>query len=150
MKMIEKLEALDKHIGLDKEDKITEDDRSSHDDCLFETDQGDFLVLTDEEADERTKEYIEETLWSFNIDFLQRFLHSNLQDEAETILKPLQEKCEDGNDAIKALVDWDNQQGDIVDEAITWDGRSHFLSGYDGEEHEVKVNDTYYYIYRVN
>ena len=150
MKMIENLEVLDKHIGLDKEDKITEDDRSSHDDCLFETDQGDFLVLTDEEADERTKEYIEETLWSFNIDFLQRFLHSNLQDEAETILKPLQEKCEDGNDAIKALVDWDNQQGDIVDEAITWDGRSHFLSGYDGEEHEVKVNDTYYYIYRVN
>ena len=150
MKMIEKLEALDKHIGLDKEDKITEDDRSSHDDCLFETDQGDFLVLDDEESDERVKEHVEETLWAFNIDFLKGFLDGALQDEAETILKPLQEKCEDGNDAIKALVDWDNQQGDIVDEAITWDGRSHFLSGYDGEEHEVKVNDTYYYIYRVN
>lgn len=30
------------------------------------------------------------------------------------------------------------------------DGRGHALSHYDGDEHEIKVNNTYYYIYRTN
>lgn len=30
------------------------------------------------------------------------------------------------------------------------DGRGHCLSSYDGEEHEVKIDGEWYYIYRVN
>ena len=30
------------------------------------------------------------------------------------------------------------------------DGRGHYLSGYDGEEHEVTLNGTTYYVYRTN
>ena len=30
------------------------------------------------------------------------------------------------------------------------DGRGHSLAGYDGEEHEAKIGDTTYYIYRQN
>lgn len=35
-------------------------------------------------------------------------------------------------------------------EALVNDGYGHTLSPYDGEEHEVKIGDTWYYIYRVN
>ena len=50
----------------------------------------------------------------------------------------------------------------FVEDAAACDGRGHFLSGYDGIEHEVvylsverdgmsyKTKETYYYIYRVN
>ncbi len=149
--MIDKIKALNEHLELvEAEDMVTEDDQCSFNEDIFDTSEGEFLVLTDEEADEQTKECIGETLWAFNINFLQGFLASGLQDEAETILKPLQERCESGNEPIKALVDWDNNKDDITQEAISWDGRGHFLSSYDGYEHEVKVNDTYYYIYRVN
>ena len=30
----------------------------------------------------------------------------------------------------------------------SFDGRGHGLSSYDGEEHEVKIDDTWYYIYK--
>lgn len=129
---------------------ITENDFSSYDENLFETDEGDYLVLTDEQADEKTEEYIQESLWAFNIDFLRGFLPDSVQDEAETILKPLQEKCENENDAVKGLINWEQNKKEIVEEAIRWDGRGHFLSSYDGNEHEIKINDEWVYIYRVN
>jgi hypothetical protein len=35
-------------------------------------------------------------------------------------------------------------------DAILADGRGHFLSSYDGEETEIKVGKTWFYIYRQN
>lgn len=32
----------------------------------------------------------------------------------------------------------------------SFDGRGHTISSYDGQETEEKVNDTWYYIYRIN
>ena len=37
----------------------------------------------------------------------------------------------------------------FVDEAIATDGRGHFMSSYDGLEHEVNINGTDYYIYKI-
>jgi len=103
----------------------------------------DYLVLTDEEADDMVRDYIEDNVWSFKPSFLRSYTGID-----EEVFKVLQEKCsEDANDAIKSMIqDFDG----FVDDAVRTDGRGHFLSPYDGNEHEVTVNDTTYYIYRVN
>ncbi len=35
-------------------------------------------------------------------------------------------------------------------DAVDTDGRGHFLSGYDGEENDIDINGTTYFIYRTN
>ena len=104
----------------------------------------DYFVYTDEEADEAVKEYIKESVWAFNADFIIN--HSKLPYEAKEMIKNFQTtKCEDANDTILALID---DFDDFVSDAISADGRGHFLSSYDGEENEETVNGETYYIYR--
>jgi len=109
-----------------------------YDDSTFELGNMEYLVLTDEEADERVKEYIEESIWAFSPWFLAS--HTGLDEE---IIKHLQDKCEGANDVLlNALKDIN----DFVNDAIGQDGRGHFMSSYDGYEEEL--NDLY--IYRTN
>lgn len=59
-----------------------------------------------------------------------------------------------GNDEFSRLVNEHNaiDLDKVVDECITWDGRGHFLAGYDGTEHELegdKPGYIEYYAYRV-
>lgn len=59
-----------------------------------------------------------------------------------------------GNDEFSRLVNEHNaiDLDKVVDECITWDGRDHFLAGYDGTEHELegdKPGYIEYYAYRV-
>lgn len=101
-----------------------------------------YLVLTDEEADQVVLDYIKDMLWAFNTDFLASYtgLH-------KAVFEALAEGYESSNEAILALI---NNAGDIeefVQEAIDADGRGHFLSPYDGEEIELENG---YYAYRVN
>ena len=122
-----KIEALAKHLGvnLDDAEKLIDD--------------GDYLVLTDSEADERCLEYIRDSVWAFNASFLAS--HSKVADEE--VFKILQEKCEGGNDAITRLIDdFDH----FVKDAVSSDGRGHFMSSYDGEENE----EGEFFIYRMN
>ena len=103
----------------------------------------DYSVCTDEEAGEAAKEYIKESVWAFNAEFI--ISHSKLPYEAVEMVQAFQEKCEDANDTILALIeDFDK----FVSDAISADGRGHFLSSYDGEENEETVNGETYYIYR--
>ena len=118
-------------------------------------DDQDYLVLTDEQADEAVREEIEEMVWAFNPSFL--FAHTGVDSGT---LKIVQESlCEDANEAITAMIkDFDY----FVEEAVRMDGRGHFLAGYDHKEHEVrylsvvreglcyKTEETCYYIYRRN
>lgn len=109
-----------------------------YDDSTFELGNMEYLVLTDEEADERAKDYIEESIWGFNSWFLSK--HTGLD---EDIIRHLQDKCEGANDVLlNAVKDID----DFVNDAIGCDGRGHFMSSYDGNEEEL--NDLY--IYRTN
>ena len=104
----------------------------------FEHGNREYLVLTDDEADERAKEYIEESIWAFSSWFLAS--HTGLDEE---IIKHLQDKCESANDVLlNAVKDIDA----FISEAIGCDGRGHFMSNYDG--HEEELNDLY--IYRTN
>jgi len=110
-----------------------------------ETD-GKHIVLTDEEADEKAAEYIKYSLWAFNAGFIIQ--HSKLPYEAEEMIQAYQEKeCESANDTIKALI---TNIDNFISDAISADGRGHFMSSYDGKENEVKVLDTTFFIYRIN
>jgi hypothetical protein len=104
----------------------------------------DYQVLTDEEADEKAKEYILDSLWAFTPNFL-----SSVTGVDEDVFVAIQNnnKCESNNDAILSLVD---DEDELVEEAIRWDGRGHFMSSYDGCENEETVNGVTYFVYRQN
>ena len=110
-------------------------------DMLFETGGKEYLVCTDEEATEYAAEYIKESLWAFNPGFIIE--HSKLPYAAEEMISSFcGEACEDANATIKALIiDID----EFVDEAISTDGRGHFMNSYDGRESEHNG----LYIYRM-
>ena len=111
-------------------------------DAQNEIDGEDYLVLTDEQADERCKEEIEEMVWAFSPSFLQA--HTGVAADAIT---KIQEMCEGANEPLTAMIkDFDY----FVEDAINCDGRGLFLAGYDHRENEVTYNGTTYYIYRRN
>ena len=160
MNMIHELDLMEEHWNLHKQDYTTEaillakhlgvsvDEAESY---IYDDD---YLVLTDEQADDWVHDEIAEMVWAFTPSFLRA--HTGVTEEA---IKKLQEMCEDANEPLTAMIrDFDS----FVEDAVRSDGRGHFLSGYDGNEHEVcyssverdgnayKVKDTYYYIYRMN
>ena len=107
----------------------------------------DYIVLTDDEADEKAKEYIRESLWAFNASFIAYQV-----DLDEEVIQAIHDngKCEGNNDTIYNLIKKCGSIDDFVEEAISSDGRRHFMSSYDGEENEEEVNGTTYFIYRIN
>lgn len=107
---------------------------------ILEADGGEYLVCTDEEADEEAKEKILDLIWAFNPEFLRAHLPDGM---TEDVIKAIQTTCEGANEPLKAMIkDLDH----FVEDAIGADGRGHFISSYDGEENEEDV----YFIYRVN
>ena len=133
---------LAKHLGVDL------------DDAQAEIDSEDYLVYTDEEADEAVREAIEESLWAFTPSFLSA--HTDVDEE---VFVALAGRCEENNDSYKRMIkDFDA----FVEQAVSADGRGHFLAGYDHEEHycdwqtverkdgKYETVTTEYYIYRRN
>ena len=79
-----------------------------------------YMILTDEEADEKVKEYIKDSVWAFNSSFLAS--HSKAD---EKVFQILAEQCESSNEAVLSLIDdFDH----FVEDAIMSDGRGHFLN----------------------
>lgn len=104
----------------------------------FEIIGNSYKVYDLEEADEAAKDYIKETLWAFNADFI--LYHTKLykdstprEDEAfkESIHHLQVELCESANPIIAALIE---DLDYFVDDAICEDGRGNFLATYDGDE----------------
>jgi hypothetical protein len=112
----------------------------------------DYLCLTDEEADEKVKEYIKGSVWAFNADFIVD--QTGLPYESAEMIKAYQEKCEGANDTILALIEKCGSFDDFCSAAVSADGRGHFISSYDGEENEetitVEGENYTFYIYRQN
>ena len=139
---MEKIKALAIYLGCD-EDEISE----GYDECTFEYGRGEYLVCTDEEADERCKNYILDTLWAFNTSYIMNYIdtHTDYDDNnLRKCLVAIQELCEDSNYLIKLLVG--NRLGEFIDDAISTDSRGHYLASYDGEE----IEEGDYFIYRTN
>jgi hypothetical protein len=104
-------------------------------------------ILTDDEANDRCAEYIQQTLWAFNASFLSG--ETNLDQSIFTAIQN-NGKCEDNNDAIESLVDATCGLDSLIESAISADGRGHFMSNYDGEETEILIDDEIYYLYKAN
>ena len=118
------------------------DNRPDYDEAECDFDSGDYIVYTDEEADQAVRDDIEEMVWAFNASFLQG--HTGV--DAKAITK-IQEMDESANEPIKAMIkDFDH----FVNDAVKCDGRGHFLASYDHEENEITFNGITYYIYRRN
>jgi hypothetical protein len=102
---------------------------------------GEYLVLTDAEADDKAREYIEDSLWAFRAEFLADFTDLPVE-----VFQALQSKCEDANDPIRRMIERADGIDDFVSQAIDADGRGHFIGQYDGAENE----EGEFYIYRTN
>ena len=112
-----------------------------------------WLILTDEEAEEMTRDYIINELWSFNADFLMDHMDSvDLLNTRECgAFKKSLEKiqwnlCESSNPIVSALVG-DNIDN-LIEDAIEADGRGWFIGQYDGSEDSIEYDGVDYYIYR--
>lgn len=141
---MEKIELLATYLEIDVEDISV----SGHDENTFEVGRAEYMVLTDEEADEKVAEHIKETLWAFNAYFL-----ANYTDLPEEVFTALQDRCEGANETFFKLIKRaDGGFEGFVEDAVRADGRGHFLSGYDGEENEIYDDEEceYFYIYRTN
>ena len=101
----------------------------------------DYAIGTDAECDEAAQKNIADSAWAFNASFLASFC-----DLPEEVFTALSEKCESGNDPIVRLIEKSGGMEKFAQEAISADGRGHFLSSYDGEENEQGE----FFIYRVN
>ena len=120
----------------------------SYIDDTFVYGRQEFRVLTDEEADEACAKSISEMLWAFNTSFIASHTRNGLNPAARKALQKAQgELCEDANDLVAALIE---DMDHFVRDAVSADGRGHFLANYDGEEREESVNGTTYYIFRNN
>ncbi len=110
----------------------------------FDADGAEFLVLTDSEADEAAAVYLRDSVWAFNAAFLSNYTPDGIGEVEITALRG--DKCEDINDAFTALVEAGHGMKELIDDAISCDGRAHFLNTYDGEEAE----EGGFLIYRTN
>jgi hypothetical protein len=95
----------------------------------------DWLVLTDEEADEEVFEQVIQMLWAFNSSFLAG--ETGLD---EDVFKALQEPISEvNNDAIRNLIDSTCGIDEFVMAASDLEGRGYFLNQYDGEEKVIEL-----------
>ena len=115
-----------------------------------------YLVMDDDRAYATAYHEISQLLWAFNADFILDHVRDDIKysdnpadlDELKACIELVQEKCCEGANAIiHALID---DLEAFVDDAISADGRGHFISSYDGEEHEVTVDGETYYVYRLS
>ena len=110
-------------------------------------DGGEYLLLTDEEADEEAKKEIKESLWAFSAIFILNECNMENSNKVENSLIAMQNACCEGcNDFILALIEGSCGLDKFVDDAIGFDGRGHFISEYNGEEVDAEGE---YYIYRI-
>jgi hypothetical protein len=119
--------------------------REGHDPQTLKVWDREYMVLSEQERNEKVKEYIQETLWAFIPSFLAE--ETGLPEE---VFRALSEKYESGNDAILALVEKTCGLDAFVKAAVEADGYGHFLASYDGKEGKVTVEGEDYFIYRIN
>ncbi len=143
---MEKLQALAKFLEVPAEE-ITEG--VCYDNSLSYG-GAEYMVLTEEQADERAKEEILNSLWAFNADFIIQHCKNyddmdcyEFNSAVESLRHAQEECCENANGLVFALID---DIDEFVEDAIMADGRGHFISYYDGEENE----EGDFYIYRVD
>ena len=142
--MYPRMYALAKHLNCHTSDIS----KAPYGDNVYEAEGSEYLVLTEDEADWLAAERIKESLWAFNAEFISSHTKHGLDDDQIEAFKQMQGKlCENANSIVEALIeDLDH----FIEDAIRCDGRGHFISSYDGAEHEVGEKVVEFYIYQTN
>jgi len=121
------------------------DVKKSYSDNTFEVGNQEYLIVNDAEATKAAREYILDSLWAFRGSFIADHLKPEF--EAYTGAKDIEDycglKCEAANDWVKGLI---KNKAEFVNDAISADGRGHFLAQYDGIENRFGT----WFIYRIN
>ena len=99
-------------------------EQTSYDDCEFSYGEQEYLVLTNDEADDRAYDYVY-SVWE------ECYLTDKITKQLGFLANYI--------DLNQATID-----------AIKIDGRGHSLAGYDGHESYEEINGKTYYIYRTN
>ena len=112
-------------------------------DNIFTIGNEDYLVLTYEEAREKTEEYIKDSLCYFSTDFIysHSIFYGTTDKDCRDIIKAIQDK-EDSSLIEDIIEDMDS----FIEDAICCDGMGNFLASYDSEENSQGD----YLIYRTN
>ena len=110
--------------------EIRDVEQSEYDDMVFDACGIEYLVCTDKEADKRAAEHIKDSAWAF----YPSFIAAHTDNADKEIIAKICERCEGANDTILAMIE---DIGEFADDAISSDGRGHFLSHYDGYEIEI-------------
>lgn len=120
-------------------------------DNCFATLDGDYLVLTEEEAEKEIRECIENSLCYFSHDFLVYPVfgikrHTENYDNAKKAVIAICNMYEAANNFLYEVID--NRIGfdKFIKMAVKIDGRGHFIATYDDVEHYCNG----YYIYRID
>ena len=147
-----KTEALMKVLGVEAGgEDVPEYDESTEE---FTYGREAYIVLTDEEADERAKANMRETLWAFQPSFLSSYVPALSSDAAQKAWSELAGRmCEGANPIVEGMLG--SRIDEFMDDAIRADGRAHFMNTYDDREEEVTVTDPdgvshTLYVYRMN
>lgn len=142
-----KAENIEELIKLD-EDSLLSLIRGSHYDhyCLpiVELEDGTeyAIALDDKDADDACREYIQISLWAFSPSFIAQETGMPIE-IFEALAKA--DLCEGANEAVMACIEATCGIDSFVESAISWDGRGHFLSFYDGCEVELEGSNAYAY-----
>lgn len=130
-----KEKALSMYLNCDEKDFVIGDDNA------FDTPAGEYLVLTGEEADEKARDYIRESLWTYRPEFLSCHIPSLY---AEDIRALIGDRGESVNDALFKLIDDFDY---LVEDAISRDGRGCLIAFYDFYEIELEGG---FFAYRID
>jgi hypothetical protein len=132
----ERQAALAKHLSVDVDEVTGEGDEWY---CSRQT----WRVLSDAAAESAAREAIRDSVWAFNASFIADHTRPRLNGSAVKALEEMQAKlCESAQTLIEALI---HDMDEFVRDAISADGRGHFLAGYDNEENEQDG----WFLYRV-
>lgn len=124
-----RIEALARYLGVGIED-VT----SGYGENSYEVGRETYWVLTDAEADDLCADQIKDQLWAFRASFIASHTRNGLNSQCIRALEKMQgELCEDAGPIIEALIE---DMDRFISDAISADGRGHFLASYDGDEHE--------------
>ena len=99
---------------------------------VLEVGNNEYAIGTEDEANKASHEYIENSVWAFTANFL-----ASMTEMPYEIFETLQPQCESSNEPILACIERTCGIDEFVEEAISADGRGHFLSGYDGFETDI-------------
>ena len=114
---------------------------------IFSNGGEEYAIGSDEEADKAINQYMQDSVWTFRPEFIASHTKAGATNGIIKAITALQESCEDCNEDLKSLIE---NLDNFIEDAVSADGRGMFLSPYDSEEQEIKIDGEYFYAYRLN